>query len=112
MENTILKTVSGYTIVLKPYITGKDKRYIMDSFLEDSEVSSDGKFKMAPGKIHIAEDRSIETVVISVDGDGVNKAKTILAQVLLLPLADFNELIKSINNITESKKKEQDTPKI
>lgn len=112
MDNTTIKTVNGFTIALKSFITGKDKRYITDSFLEGAEILEDGKFKMLPGKMHIAEDRAIETVVVSVDGTSVNKTLSVIDQVIALPLEDFEEVIKAVNAVTESKKKETNTPKI
>jgi len=106
MENATYKTTGGYTLTLKPFITGKDKRYITDSFLEGAEIMESGKFKMIPGKLHIAEDRAIETVVISVDGPSIDKTLSIVEQVTSLPLNDFEEVIKAVNGITDSKKKE------
>ena len=104
MENIKITTSGGYIVTLKPYITGKEKRYITDSFLEDAEMV-DGKFKLAPGKMHVAEDRAIEAVVISIDGID-SKGATMLDAVLNLPMADFDEVKKAINEITETKKKD------
>lgn len=109
---TKITTQNGYTVELKEFITGKEKRYISDAFLEDAEINSDGTFKMTPGKMHSAEDRAIEVIVLSVDGDGVNKETTVLEQVLEMRSEDFVEVVKAINEITENKKKETSTEKI
>lgn len=104
-DNKNFTTSGGYNVVLKGFITGKDKRYIKDAFLEGAKFDADGKFKVDPDKMHVAEDRTIETIVISVDGKGVDKTKTILDQVLALPSTDCSEIVAEINEISEGKKK-------
>lgn len=103
-DNKNLKTSGGYDVVIKGFITGKDKRYIKDAFLEGATFDADGKFKVAPDKMHVAEDRTIETIVVSVDGPGVDKAAKILDQVLGLPSSDYAEIVVAINEVSEGKK--------
>jgi hypothetical protein len=106
MEQKTITTTNGYTVVLKSFITGKEKRYISDAFLEDAIMGENGTFKMAPGKIHGAEDRAFEKVVVSVDGPSVDKTSSIADQVLNLPAIDTAEIIVAVNEVTEGKKKE------
>jgi hypothetical protein len=119
-SNTItFETKGGYKIVLNSFITGRQKRYINDSFLEDITLegsTGDGatapKFSMAGTKANVATDRAIESVVVSVDGPGVDKTKKIGDQVLDLPANDSDEVIAKINEVTGEKKTESTTEKI
>lgn len=112
MENITFTTPGNYTVVLHPFITGRQKRYIMGAFLDDVELTNVGgtqTFSVNASKASMAQDRAIEAVVISVDGPDVNKDKSILDQVLDLPALDSDAVMAKIDEITGDKKKEQST---
>ena len=115
-ENTVeITTVGGYKVLFSTFITGRQKRYITDSFLEDVEIKGDAKetsssFSMKGTKTNVANDRAIEAVVLKVEGPTVNAEAKILDQVLDLPADDYAEVMKKAEEITGDKKKDESTP--
>src|SRR5579863_7124232 len=96
-SNKTLTTKNGFVVTLKPFITGRDKRHIKDSFLEDTTVYQQGSdkpsFNMQAIKTNTATDRAIQAVVVSVTGEGVDASKPVIDQVLDLPDEDYDEVM-------------------
>jgi len=115
-SNKTITTVNGYTVVLRPFITGGDKRHIKDSFTEDimlngnTEQKNGVSYSMKASKANIAQDRAVTAVVFSVDGPGVDKTKSIPEQVLGLPADDSDEVMALVEEATADKKKAPNTP--
>lgn len=105
MENNNIEfeTTGGHKIILKPFITGFDKRSIDQIMFEGAETDKDGKFNPSSfnRQKNKAQDRTFEIVVVSVDGKTGDVAK----EVLSLPHRDAQEIIEKINEITVGKKK-------
>lgn len=113
-DNIMFTTTGGYQIELKPFITGRQKRHIMDAFMEDVELRSVGgeqSFSVQGNKANVATDRSIQAVVVSVAGPSVDASKPVLDQILDLPAVDYDEVMVKVEEITGDKKKEAPTPR-
>lgn len=104
-----IETPSGFQVEVQEYITGREAREIQNIFLSSMEmkIGSDGKpdtsSPIKPEVISKAQDKTIELLVVSVNGNKEN----VLKQVLDLPKADFDFITQSIDDIKEglSKKK-------
>ena len=104
METKIIETPIGKRkIELKCWLTGRDRRAIESVFYEEIDISVSGEKPdvkgIKGGIINRAQDKLIETVVVSIDGSGDN----ILNTVLDMHDDDFSFLIKEIDEITKKK---------
>lgn len=105
-----VKTKGGHEVVIKEYITGRESRAISDVFLAGVKVTvgEDGKPKtegIDAGISSVAQDKSIEVLVVSVDG----KTDDVLASVLDLPKADFDEVISALDKVQNGMTAEKKT---
>lgn len=100
MELTNLTLPSGIVAVLKPWLTGREKRSLRNVFLKDVEIKTHGSDAETTGfkgsTIQEAEDAAIALVVIELDG----KKEDILNRVLDLRSDDYDALLKAINSVT------------
>jgi uncharacterized protein YxjI len=113
MEKTFT-TIGDITITYRDFITGRQQRYIKDAFTEDVEFENKGgeqTYKVEGRKLNISIDRSIEAVIVKVEGAGVDPANKVLDQVLDLPAEDYNEVLGKVNEVTKDKKKVPPTQK-
>lgn len=95
---TVVTPIGKQKIVLKAWITGREKRELRNVFL--------AKVKIAGGVaetdvnsvdvINAAENKAIDTVVVSIDGD----SKNLLDKILDMRSQDYNFVIGEINKIT------------
>lgn len=105
-ETKEITTPSGHKVVLNSYITGREKRAITNVFLEKAEMTMVGNTPNISGikgdVANLAEDKTIEIMVVSVDGstDGI------LDKVLNLPAKDYDFIVSAINEMTGKKKDE------
>jgi hypothetical protein len=95
----IVTTPSGKKVELKTYITGREQREIDAVALEGVNLSFDDDGKMKVGKLdpqmgHRAENKQLESVVVSVDGEPSD-----LEKVLDLPSTDFQFILKEVSEI-------------
>ena len=109
-ETKKIKTESGVLIEFYSYITGKEMRDIQNVFLKDAEFSVKAKGKPAMNSIKAslmneAQDKTFETMIISVN----DKKENVVKEIGNLPLKDFDEIVKALNEITNIKKDESDT---
>jgi hypothetical protein len=105
MEPITLSLPSGLAAVLKPHLTGREKRALRAIFLKDVEVGTgaDGQSVtsgMKASAIEEGENYIIGAVVVSLDG----KTENILERVLDLAAPDYDCLMKVVNDITAEKK--------
>ena len=96
----IFKTQGGFEIELKDFITYGDSKAIQSIYLESVDVSVDefGKTEMKGMKANAADkanDKAIELLVISVNGNKEN----VLEQVKNLPMADGKEIENKLNEL-------------
>ena len=96
---TVKTPNSNQTIILKSYITGRDRRELTNVFLNgDMQFSADGKdIKGLKGNmVALAEDLALKTVVLSIDGD----SSDIVNKILNMHAQDYSFVVKEVNKIT------------
>lgn len=93
-------TSGGYEIEIKTYLTFGENREITNVYLEGAEMGMDetGKPKMSTINVGLtskAQDKAIELLVVSVNGEKENIVKLVQD----LPIQDGNELVEELNKI-------------
>lgn len=100
-------TPSGRKVVLNSYITGRENREITNIFLEKAEMTMVGNTPNITGIkgdiTNLAENKTIELMVVSVDGQTDNVLDTILD----LPTQDYDFIVLTMNEL-KGKKKQDD----
>lgn len=108
-ETKKIVTKGGIEVELYTYITGGEARQIQSIFLEGMKfkVGTDGQTtsnEMDASLASVAQDKTIELLVVSVKGVKENVLKAILD----LPKNDFDEVLAEIDKVqtplTEEKK--------
>lgn len=99
-EVKVITTQNGTKVEVYTYITGREAREVSNVFLEGMkfQVGADGQTKTNEVSAAIgsqAQDKAIELLVKSVNG----ATDKVLATVLDLPKADFDEVIAEIDKI-------------
>lgn len=99
-EKRIIKTRGGHEIEIKTYITFGESREISNVYLEETRVELDENGNPKIGGINAslsskAQDKAIEVLVISVDGNSENIVKSVND----LPKEDGDELIIALDEI-------------
>ena len=88
------------------YATGRDSNAIQEVYLKDAKMNIVGKDVRIEGFSANADTEAnkkmLELLVVSLDGD----ANSVSERVLDLPVADYNEIIASLNDISGKKKPE------
>lgn len=102
-----ITTTGGHKVVIKDFITGREKREITNIYLRDMEMKQKGGESELSGLkgtvASEAEDKAIELIVVSVN----DSEKKVLEKVLNLPSEDYDEVVEAINEVTEPRKKSQ-----
>lgn len=101
MDTKTIKTpIDKIEVVLKEYITGRDKRAIKGIMLGGMQLQLENggtKSNINAGDITVkTENKAIETIVISVGGDTEN----VLDKILDLKGKDYDYVIDEINKVT------------
>lgn len=91
----IITPVGQHKIVLKSWLTGREKRLIQSVLLSDVNLK-EGKYEIIGDKLTEMQDRTIETIVVSVDGSSDKN----LEKILDMHSADFDFVLAEINKIT------------
>ena len=91
--------IDKHKIVLKSWISGREKRELRDILLTGMKMGKDGNVITDPQTTSKTEDKAIELLIVSIDGDD----KDILNKVLDMKSADFDFLMKEIDNIRVDK---------
>ena len=92
-ETKELTTQSGDKVVIKSWLTGGENEAIQDIFLASQEIGQQSDIKIKGSLITDANHKTIETVVVSVNGDD----KDILKKCLNLKAKDYKFIIDEIN---------------
>ncbi len=105
METKIIETPVGkHKVEIKCWLTGADKRAIRNVYTSNVEIGikeNEPDIKNISGSIiDKAEDRAIETIVVSIDGVKENIIQTLLE----MRSEDYDFVMDSINEITSKKK--------
>lgn len=114
-ETTTIKTpVDKHEIVLKSWITGREKRELRKPFLKEIKISLKKGEKDAEAEsfnsfeaMNEAENKAIEIMIVSING----KKENILNTVLDMKEKDYSFIIKEINKITKEEDEESPFPK-
>lgn len=109
--------VTGKTVVLRGYITGRIEQAIQNVYLENSKIGTEAEIDTAgsqdrkrPDKVkqtttmdatvgQLAGNKAIELIVISIDGNTDN----IVDQVLDLPKQDYQAVVDKVEEISNPK---------
>lgn len=110
MENTretkTFTTTGGHVIEHKTYITGREMNEIQKVLLKNVKVDVKGAGQDVTGfeasSITELNNKTLEVVVVSVDG----KKENVIDTLLDLPNSEYAEVIAKINEVTGDKKKE------
>jgi len=96
--------IGGHKIVFKTYATGRENNEIQSVYLRSAKISMVGKDAQVgsfTGEVQIeAVKKSIEMLVVSVDGKTENVVDTILD----LPVEDYEAVVAEIEQLTSKKK--------
>ena len=110
MENTFeVATANGHKAILKSFFTVAERRQFNNliDVIKDEGTAEEEKTEVgARKKLNAITDKSVEFIVLSIDGDD-----KVLNKYLLLPNEDGNEIVKNINRILSGEKKEPATPR-
>lgn len=94
-----LKTTGGHEVVYKTYINKLEERKILEIYLRNADASTDAK--LSTGRIKFeADDAAFEAVIESMDDSKEN----IIARVLELPTAEYNEIANALKDVIDPKK--------
>jgi hypothetical protein len=107
METEIFKTpIGGNKVEIKKWITGKDVREIRSVYLNSTKIGIKGTSPDVQGitgeLIEKAENKTIEVVVVSIDGE----KEGIVEKILALRSDDYNFVMEKIREVTNEKKSE------
>jgi len=117
-ETTTIKTPKkGRVVVLKTWLTGREKREIKYILIQDiklekkdtpesegEELKNNFDYQVTPESLTKSQDRTIEMAVVSVDGSKEN----VLDTTLDMHHEDFNFVMDKIEELTGDKKLDED----
>ena len=99
----IITPIQKHKIVLKTYLTGLERRQINSAYFSGIQFSVEGQNvktdKFNPDLISKTEDKTLELLIISVNG----KKEKILESLLEMHSDDYDFVVKEINEITKKK---------
>lgn len=84
-------------VEFKKEITGGEYQDIQDVLINDTEQGANGEVKVSGSSIAKMRDKSIELIVLSVNG----KKENILQEVRNLSVKDYNKVIERVNQIRD-----------
>ncbi|MCX6113139.1 MAG: hypothetical protein NTY22_07675 [Proteobacteria bacterium] len=105
MDTKIIETpIEKHKVEVKLWLTGLDRRALRSVYVENAKIEMVGdkpEIKNISGSlVDKAEDKAIEIMVVSVDGN----SEDIVKRILEMKDEDCDFVIKSINEITNEKK--------
>lgn len=96
-ENTTIETpIDKHKVVLKLWITGGEARELRNVFLSKIGFGEEKEKYNSAEVANEAENKAIEMIVISIDGE----IEGILDKILNMRSKDFNFVMKEINKIS------------
>jgi len=97
---TIKTPIDKHEVVLKSWITGREKRDLRRIFLEKTNIPTTGKTEEvkinAAETIEDAENKAIEMIIVSVNG----KKEKILDEILDMKAGDYDFVVSEINKVS------------
>ena len=104
METKEITTPAGKVkVVLKAFITGRDMRALKDIYLKVGKVDATGTTitDIDPEMANQAENKSLELVVQSVNGE----AEGVVEKILDMPSEDYTFIMEAVNEVAGFAKK-------
>ena len=104
----VILPVSKQEVVLKAWITGREKRDLKKPYYDQIDSDESGALKDTQTRKQLTdkvENLIIETIVVSIGGNATN----LVEQVLGLHSDDYDFIIKEINKITKPNRNENPT---
>lgn len=98
--HSITTPIKGHIVVLKSWINGREKQKIDGTMFNNIDTVGEGaqmKPKMSESMISNRENASIQSVVVSVDGND----NDVLDQVLEMRATDYEFVLKQVELVTE-----------
>jgi hypothetical protein len=107
---TIITPVSGETIALKSWITGREQQAINAAMFEGVKVKPTASGGVETSSISLADAQkmdvsSIENIVVSINGNTENVKDAVLD----MHIQDYNFILDAVRESAGGKKKSQDT---
>ena len=96
-ETKVINTpVDNHSVVLKAWITAREKRFISGIFVNSSTFNVENKkFDISPDTILKIQDAQLTTIVVSVDGDTEN----VMDKCLDFKAEDFDFITEEVEKI-------------
>ena len=94
---TVVTPVESKEVVLKAWITGREKREITASYLDSASVGTDMKnVKISAETVQKLQDKTFELIVVSVAGSTDN----IVESILDMRSGDYDFIVAELNKVT------------
>ncbi len=105
MDTTNFETKGGRKVVLKSFVTARDMRVLKDMYLAVAKFDQKGGeiFDVNVEKANEIENKTLELVVVSVDGE----TEGIIEKLLDLPAHDYNEIFEEVQKVAGFDKKKE-----
>ena len=105
MENKEYTTIGGHKFVIKEFVTARDMRVLKGMYMEMAKFDDKGgqTFNVDAEKANAVEDKTIELVVVSLNGD----TEDVVALMMDLPANDYNEIFEKVQEVTGFDKKKE-----
>lgn len=95
---TIKTPLSKQSVVMNSYMKGREFEELQKVYLEPMEITGEQEFKVSGSVATEATHKTIELMVVSIDGDKEN----ILDKILDMRREDYEAVINAINETTGS----------
>ena len=99
METKTIKTSGGHEVVLKSYLTGREMNEVMKFALKGSVINELGKSELSGESLVSLEEKALEFLAVSVDGNAENAFETICN----LPASEYAEVAQVVYQIVDIK---------
>ena len=98
-ETKLLKTPTGKGVVIKTYLTARERNELRRTLLHDAKIDiTTNQIKdLAAESLEAAEKKYIELAVVEYDGSTEN----ILERILEAPARDYDYIIQEIQKMTD-----------
>jgi hypothetical protein len=107
-ETKQAKTVNGHEVVFNAYATGREFNEIQACYTKDAKLTMVGKDmridNFNPSAEMDAVRKTLELMVVSLDGEKEKEGKSIVDRVLDLRVEDYNEVVEEAKTLSGQKK--------
>ncbi len=100
----IITPLGQQKVILKAWITGREKRDINNAYLADTKVGKDKEIEISGNRFNAFQDRALELVVVSINGKSESLLKILLDET---KSGDFAFVWKEVDNIINDSDKKK-----